>query len=69
MVAKCARKGYRMNEASGWTDRLFGGLASPEEALGEAAQRTQWRLDRVLRRWGRVEDTRLQQWRESDDAQ
>ncbi len=49
-------------------DRIFGGLASPEDALDEAAKRAQWRLDRVLRRWEQVEEARLKQWRAMDDA-
>ena len=40
-------------------DRIFGGLASPEEALSVAAERAQWRLDRVLRRWAELLNSHL----------
>lgn len=39
-------------------------LKTPEQALAEAQNRVQWRFDRLLRRWDRVGDERLEEWRE-----
>ncbi len=43
-------------------DRVFGGLATPEEAARYAQQRAQWRFDRALRRWDMTGEQRLKQW-------
>lgn len=43
-------------------DRVFLGLATPEEALSEAQRRVQWKFDRMLRRWDLVSAKRLEEW-------
>ncbi|MGH8020456.1 MAG: ABC transporter substrate-binding protein [Opitutaceae bacterium] len=40
--------------------------ATPEEALAVVQERMQWRLDRVLRRWDAVKETRIEEWREHE---
>jgi len=37
---------------------------SPQEALQEACARAQWKLDRENKRWDRVGEARLEEWRE-----
>lgn len=44
-------------------DRVYTGLATPEEALQEVEHRVQWKYDRVLRRWDLVKDQRMQEWK------
>lgn len=48
-------------------DRIFTGVAEPEDALGQAQQRAQWKLDRVNRRWSQVGEARARQWGRIDD--
>lgn len=43
-------------------DRVFGGLATPQEALEEVQQRVQWKYDRQLMRWDLVKNERLKEW-------
>lgn len=43
-------------------DRIYTGVATVEQALGDAQNRIQRRLDRVMRRWDRVQDDRLAEW-------
>ncbi len=43
-------------------DRVFGGIATPEEALKYTDDRMQWKLDRELRRWEMTKDARLAEW-------
>ncbi len=43
-------------------DRVFDGLASPEDALAHARQRMQWKLDRELERWNLTKDRRMKAW-------
>lgn len=45
-------------------DRVFLGLAPPEEALEETQRRVQWKFDRMLRRWDWVGAKRLEEWRQ-----
>ena len=47
-------------------DRAYQQVASPEEALGLARERAQWRLDRLTRRWERVQAQRTKQWSRHD---
>ncbi len=49
-------------------DRVYSLIATPEEALRQAQDRAQWKMDRVSRRWHHVGDARLQQWSEYADA-
>lgn len=43
-------------------DRVFAGLAPPEEALEYVRKRMQWKLDRELKRWNLTGAKRLEQW-------
>ena len=43
-------------------DRVFGGVASAEEAAAYVQERMQWKLDRVQRRWDRTGAQRLEAW-------
>ncbi|MFH0878927.1 MAG: ABC transporter substrate-binding protein [Lentisphaerota bacterium] len=37
-------------------------LKTPEEALDQVQKRTQWKMDRVMRRWDMVEEERIKEW-------
>jgi len=43
-------------------DRVFGQVATAEEATAYVEQRIQWKLDRVRRRWERTGAQRLDEW-------
>lgn len=49
-------------------DRVYSLAATPEEALRQAQNRAQWKLDRASRRWRQVGETRTEQWSEYADA-
>lgn len=44
---------------------VFKRTKPPREALREACERAQWKLDRENKRWGRVGEARLEEWREA----
>ncbi|MDD4737263.1 MAG: extracellular solute-binding protein, partial [Kiritimatiellae bacterium] len=46
--------------------RLDAELTTPREALGEVQERVQWKFDRILRRWNKVKDKRLNEWSRYD---
>ena len=43
-------------------DKVFNGLATPEDALAEVQKRSQWKFERVMRRWDLVKDERMKEW-------
>lgn len=43
-------------------DQAFRLLRTPEEALGDVQKRLQWRMDRIVRRWDKIEAERLKEW-------
>ncbi len=45
-------------------DRVFGGIASPEEAMAYVHNRMQWKFDRAWRRWDLTGEERLKHWAE-----
>ena len=47
-------------------DQAFRLLRTPEEALGEVQTRLQWRMDRLMRRWDKVCNERLKEWKAYD---
>ena len=47
-------------------DRVMSLVMTPKEALAQAQKRTQWKFDRVLRRWDAVKDERIKEWSEYD---
>ncbi len=48
------------------TERVLALRSTPADALAEAQERVQWRLDRAMRRWDVVGDERLAEWRDYD---
>jgi maltose-binding protein MalE len=44
------------------SDQAYRGIKTPEEALNAVQGRMQWRLDRIMRRWDKVEAERLKEW-------
>ena len=47
-------------------DRAYSDIATPKEALDTVQERMQWKYDRVLRRWDKVEKDRIKEWSEYD---
>lgn len=43
-------------------DQAFRLIKTPEEALGAVQDRLQWRMDRIMRRWDKIEEERLKEW-------
>ena len=43
-------------------DRANTGKAEPKDALDVVQNRVQWKFDRVLRRWDKVQDERIKEW-------
>jgi ABC-type glycerol-3-phosphate transport system substrate-binding protein len=55
------------NESIVAYDQIFTGLMEPEQALGELQKRSQWKLDRVLKRWNKIKKKRFKEWSNLDD--
>jgi ABC-type glycerol-3-phosphate transport system substrate-binding protein len=55
------------NESIVAYDQVFTHLLSPEKALNELQQRSQWKLDRVMKRWNKIKEERFKEWRVLDD--
>jgi ABC-type glycerol-3-phosphate transport system substrate-binding protein len=53
-------------EMSVATERVLNLSYTPAQALAEAEDRLQWKLDRLERRWDRVGRDRMEQWRSYD---
>jgi multiple sugar transport system substrate-binding protein len=51
-------------ELSVAADRVFGGVATPQEAMEYVQERVQWKFDRALRRWDLTGAERMRQWAE-----
>ncbi len=49
-------------------DQAFTDVLSPEEALKNARERTQWKLDKILKRWDMIKDDRMKEWKQENDA-
>ena len=47
--------------------QAFNGIYSPEVALEKAQKRSQWNLDRFMRRWSKVKDRRIEQWHKDSE--
>lgn len=49
-------------------DQAFTGVMPPKDTLANARERTQWKLDKILRRWKLTGKDRIEEWSKANDA-
>jgi multiple sugar transport system substrate-binding protein len=55
------------NESIVAYNQVFTGSLTPQKALKELQDRSQWKLDRILKRWNKIKEKRFKSWRELND--
>ena len=56
------------NEMSVAYDQGFTQVMPPEAALSNVRKRVQWKLDKILKRWDKIKDSRMKEWSRENDA-
>lgn len=48
-------------------NQVFAKILTPADALKETQERTQWKMDRAIKRWDVVKDSRIKNWEKVND--